>query len=123
MADNDKFDPTKPVQRRDGMTARIICTDRNSREGYSDFPIVALVGKYENILCYMHDGKSKRDSIMPSDLVNIHVRHERWLNIYKDGYEFLPYHTKDEADFHASRSSEDRIACIKISFEEGEGLD
>ena len=35
-----KFDPTKPVQTRDGREARIICTDVE-RKG--DWPIVALI--------------------------------------------------------------------------------
>lgn len=34
-----KFDPTKPVQTRSGLKARIICTDRN----HPKYPIVALV--------------------------------------------------------------------------------
>lgn len=36
---NKPFDPTKPVQTRDGRKARIICTDRKS----PSFPIIALI--------------------------------------------------------------------------------
>lgn len=40
-----KFDPTKPVQTRDGRKARIICTDRQyvSESSGEQWPIVALV--------------------------------------------------------------------------------
>jgi hypothetical protein len=55
-----KFDPTKPVQTRDGRKARIICTDRAfvSASGES-WPIIALIssgdGK-EHAYYYQNDG-------------------------------------------------------------------
>jgi len=33
-----QFDPSKPVQTRDGLPARIICTDAKC-----DFPIIGLI--------------------------------------------------------------------------------
>jgi len=44
-------------------------------------------------------------------------KQERWINIYDFGRFDPPYKTKKEAD---TRS--DRIACIRIEYEEGEGL-
>lgn len=45
------FDPTKPVQRRDGAKARIICTDR-----IPPCTIVALIGETEEPEIYYTDG-------------------------------------------------------------------
>lgn len=67
-----KFDPTKPVQTRDGRKARIICTD--VRDDY--YPIMALVqgctGEYA--MSYTGDGSHHHRSHvgdLPDDLINI----------------------------------------------------
>ena len=48
----------------------------------------------------------------------------RWLNIFPAGYQHAS--TKEEADKKAYESyrgySSKRIACVKVEFEEGEGL-
>lgn len=113
------FDPTLPVQTRDGKKARIICTDRaNSR------PIVALVtssdGKeypqsyFPSGLAHDYPGHSES----PSDLVNVPVKHKRWVNIYY--YGGWTHHSRQEADECAIGS---RLACIEIEFTEGQGLE
>ena len=52
------FDPTRPVQTRDGRPARIVATDRHCPG--EDVSIVALVkdktGTRENVLAYRRDG-------------------------------------------------------------------
>ena len=66
-----KFDPTKPVQTRDGREARIICTDVE-RKG--DWPIVALIktSDGERPYLYKEDGCTFEDRRMdPDDLINI----------------------------------------------------
>jgi hypothetical protein len=73
------FDPTKPVQTRDGRKARIICTD-----GKNEFPIVALVtvahgieAGQETLISYKNDGRwSARPDAMPCDLINVPNRHK-----------------------------------------------
>lgn len=81
------FDPTKPVQTRDGRKARIICTDLNSPDGC----IVALVessDRYnptdERVKVYYSDGKWVRNShtSMLVDLVNISMKTSTWQNVY-----------------------------------------
>jgi len=73
------FDPTKPVQTRDGRKARIICTDRND----ADFPIVALVddGVYEEPKTYDSEGAYLPNmGESASDLINI--PDTKYLNVY-----------------------------------------
>lgn len=67
-----KFDPTKPVQTRDGRKARIICTDVNDKY----YPIMALVEDSdgtEYAVSSTVDGHARyqRDGELPQDLVNI----------------------------------------------------
>jgi len=71
-----KFDPTKPVQTRGGLPARIVCTDRK----HPVYTLVALITSrpgVEEALFYTADGQyireeGYRDSI---DLINIPERH------------------------------------------------
>lgn len=67
----NKFDPTKPVQTRDGNKVRIICTDAIG----CDFPILALVmvepGR-EQLYSYCLNGNWAADGDTRNcDLVNI----------------------------------------------------
>lgn len=65
------FDPTKPVQTRDGRKARIICTDAKG-----EYPIVALItyedGEEEPGMFYSNGAFISGQHTLPSrDLVNI----------------------------------------------------
>lgn len=91
------FDPSKPVQTRDGRKARIICLDKKG-----DFPIVALVSTVfdeddENPLSYTAEGryykhKDEEDSVL--DLVNIPQRrpHADLIIAWANGAEIETYH-------------------------------
>jgi len=111
------FDPTKPVQTRDDRQARIICADRKSER----YPIVALVTDEEGCettYYYTKDGSYLMHQIRYLDLINIPKKKEGFLNIYRCGSVAL-HADKYLAD---KRSLYDRIACIKITYTEGEGL-
>lgn len=64
-----EFDPTKPVQTRDGRKARIICTDLKDTK-----PLVVLVARengIEDIQTYTMEGKFFCIGDDPRDLINI----------------------------------------------------
>ena len=66
-----KFDPTKPVQTRSGLEARILCTDLN-QEDYCIVAAITLPNGKEQIEDYTLGGSYSRDGILyPLDLVNI----------------------------------------------------
>jgi hypothetical protein len=71
------FDPTKPVQTRDGCKARIICTDVIGK-----YPIIALItnkdGIYETSHSFTAEGKIYLNETHPFDLVNIPKRHKHY---------------------------------------------
>ena len=52
------------------------------------------------------------------DLVDVPVKHTRWINVY-NGNIYHTHPTRKEADEYGGTN---RIACIKIEYEEGEGL-
>ncbi len=68
------FDPTKPVQTRNGCKVRILCTDKKN----TAYPIVALVTMYdkEAIETYSADGRCYSDGPHELDLINIQQRHK-----------------------------------------------
>lgn len=52
-------------------------------------------------------------------LINRPEKHVLWLNVYKDGCCSDVHNTRKDAD---KKASYNRIACVRIEFEEGEGL-
>lgn len=73
------FDPTKPVQTRNGRKARIICTDLTSDDGSIAAAITTLSG--ERVTQFHADGRYYVSEGMETDedLVNIPERTEQWL--------------------------------------------
>lgn len=82
------FDPTKPVQTRDGRKARILCTDKMTALKPDGPNIVALVqipeGIEEQAYSYRPDGTCfsayREDGRL--DLVNIPERTYKYENVY-----------------------------------------
>jgi hypothetical protein len=118
-----KFDPTKPVQTRDGRKARIICTDAKGGN-----PIVALRtsenGKYEVMELYYEDGRCQASS-PGCDLINIPEKRtlDCWVNVYdRKCAPVCEYSSRSYADASAGP---DRIACLHIvqEYTVGEGLE
>ncbi len=122
-----KFDPTKPVQTRDGRKARIICTDRKGSD--PQYSIIALVvpafGDHEQAIAYMADGRF--NTVLPehsSDLINTpaRIKREVWINVYGSSpMDWCLHPSKECADNDSSRG---RLACVKVTIdcEDGEGL-
>lgn len=103
---------------RRGLPARIIATDL---AGF--YPIVAAVknGPLETAYSYTAAGRylvNNKDYRL--DLINAEPESkEGWLNIYPGGANGQLCRSRKMADRLAS---ENRIACVKITYYEGEGL-
>ena len=119
------FDPTKPVQTRDGEQARIVTTDC-----CGDYPIVALIGKNESVSTHTYDGRyfANRRSYHNHDLINVPEAPkevEAWANIYPGSSIGLcgvcVYLSRAGADRAASKN---RIACVRLTgeYQPGDGL-
>lgn len=113
------FDPTKPCTTRDGREVRLFT------ERMTDGRLVGIVvNKHgvESIYTWMPDGSAWRGgSYRESDLINIPEKRTVWVNFHKNGQCF--YHCdRLAADFDAQLKKLPRYACVKVEFEEGEGL-
>lgn len=112
-----QIDFTKPVQTKNGLPVRILCTDAPGSQ-----PIVGIVNDepqswYTNGQFFFGE-----DNPSNSDLENVpsqKITKEIWLNIYED--RITPHKTKRDADLYRSSNCQ---ACIKtvIEYTEGEGL-
>ena len=116
----------KPVCRRDGTPARIICFDRISLESYPIIALVLIEGS-ECAISYAIDGRYNVNYQTPHkyDLMMVTKKHEGWINIKKIGNDGVPYadgvfvtekQAKDVA--RIGSSCENHIATLKIEWEE-----
>ena len=112
------FDSLKPVQTRDGRTARIICADRKH-----GLPIIALVDEDESVERFRADGTYYEQSSpsSPDDLINIPEK--RWAvlhyEIVLDRHYVEIFHDEDKAKAWARKNSHS-FACLEYT--EGQGL-
>jgi hypothetical protein len=110
-----KFDPTKPVQTREGQPARIVASDMKN----DVYPIVAIVTMLDGEECVStHTSEGKFEAtcgISMGDLVNIPERRKVWLDIWADGFA-SGFPTEELARQYASRTS-GRIIAVAVPFE------
>jgi hypothetical protein len=123
---NKQFDPSKPVQTRDGRKARIVCTDRKSAYNISIIALIQESNGFEFACGYFSDGRHEIGAgggEHKSDLVNIPEK--RWVNIYRNlsGYVYAGgrgFLTKGEAikvrDTCVTSNLRDFIACVEIDW-------
>ena len=113
------FDPTKPVQTRDGRKARIV-SDRLSGGAHKFIAIITHENGCENGYTYDEGGYYYcLSNPCGLDLVNVPEKREMWVNVY-EGCDILVRHdSRDSADSNATGN---RIACVRVEYEDGEGL-
>lgn len=111
------FDPTKPVQTRDGRPARILCTDAKNPE----YPIVALVdspdGEGEMPVSLTVTGRFHDDRIVTDDdLINIPPKVVRvaFHNVYSETIG-TPWPSLEYAN---NSFNQDRIGVLKVTYYE-----
>ena len=110
----------KPVCRRDGKKARIICYDAKS-----GCPIIALV-EYENgeegICTYHINGYFFSGKEDERDLMMAPKKHEGWVNIYNENGKLHTgmaiWETEQKARDYKGIDGSHYIATIKIEWEE-----
>jgi len=116
------FNPTLPVQTRDGRKARILCTDAKGKR-----PIIALVERSsgdEYISWHSAEGQWwETNEISADDLINIPEK--RWIGVFRgDDGEVLPidetFDSPEETKAWFAQEKLDLIACIEFAV--GDGL-
>jgi len=115
----------KPFNREKCMAGEPVVTrDRSpykfgayNPEALTDHQIIGWVAG--RVMSHNKDGKFTSHGDTVFDLFMAPVKYTIWINIYPGAYVNGEYASKDDADKAAFK---DRIACIKVEFEEGEGL-
>ena len=118
---NEYFkNPSKKVVTRDGLNARIICTDRKDLK----FPIVALIETKsggEFLQYYTKDGTYFVDDLCDADLFFLPEKHEGWINLHKNEqgrvFPSYIYQTKEDAEKYGIGKN-NYITTVKIEWEE-----
>ena len=91
------FDPTKPVQTRDGRKARILCTDRK----HPTYPFVGVLEgeTFERVICFTKDGLYCEGQECDDDLINTppSVVRKCYKHVYKCGAVAYNYSSFAEA--------------------------
>ena len=113
--------PSKKVVTREGRSARIICTDKVSK----NYTVLALVmtGDNETAFSYTRNGEFYENHISGLDLFFAPKKHEGWINLFKDTHGIIyggcVYTSKDEAkEEEHPTDKESLVATIKIEWEE-----
>jgi len=115
------FDPTKPVQYRNGEIPEVLSTKGRQIISGEKYPIITE-DKAGNIRTHKIDGHTSLfGGESEYDIINIPEKRklEMWVNVYDDnGY--TSHCNKHYADLLKAK----RIACLHIvrEYEEGEGL-
>ena len=112
--------PLKKVVTRDGLNARIICTDRKDLK----FPIVALIETKsggEFLQYYTKDGTYFVDDLCDADLFFLPEKHEGWINLHKNEqgrvFPSYIYQTEEEAEKYGI-GNDSYITTVKIEWED-----
>ena len=112
-----KFDPTKPVQTRDGRKARRADVNLENKI----YPLCFIIEKQRGIEepeTYTEQGKFYSDGgFSVLDLINIPEKHVRYMSIYNKDDSSVLYKSRKQAD---SNAGEGRSACIRIEYEDGQ---
>lgn len=107
-----KFDPTKPVQTRDGRKARIICTDAKL---HKDRPIIYLIkGGFGEI--WNTCDKDGKAAYPENSLVNVPERVVRYVNMHTSMC--LRKNTMNNIAREVDYPVED-FSTVKLTFEDG----
>lgn len=115
--------PQKKVITREGLSVRIICTDKACDNRGSQKPILALVdfGNREVVYPYSSDGISA-PSLPKFDLFFAQEKKEGWVNIYTDnrGVAFTGQviHSEYKNAETAGQLLEGYLSTVKIEWEE-----
>ena len=112
--------PSKKVVTKDGLNARIICTDRKDLK----FPIVALIETKsggEFLQYYTKDGTYFVDDLCNADLFFLPEKHEGWINLHKNEqgrvFPSYIYETEEDAEKYGI-GNDSYITTVKIEWED-----
>lgn len=111
-----QIDWTKPVQTRNGIPVRILCTDGP----HPVYPVLGVIEGRQYVDNWTKNGTFTGEQGHDLDLVNVLDIRGGWINFYEDGSCSAPHRSRGVADGAANIAK--RIACIYVKYTVGEGL-
>ena len=115
------IDKNKKYKTRSGRDVTIMCT-----EARGNYPVIGIVHDEDcdKAYCWEVDGRYSSKYEGGLDLIEQPEVHTRWINFYANGTggsvsTYTQWRTRTDADAHQYMG---RIACIQVTFKEGEGL-
>jgi len=104
----------KKYRTRDGRPVELLTTSARGA-----WPVIGHIGDSESLVRWSLDGTFCGTRLTRAlDLVEVKPKRVLWLNVYPCSNGIV-YDSREGADEGAAAH---RIACLKIEFEEGEGL-
>lgn len=109
------IDINKKYRTRDGRPVELLTT--NARGAW---PVIGYIEGDEQLRRWSLGGYPKRPHAthIALDIVEVKPKRVMWFNVYHGG-EVHAHGSREDAD---GWSGDNRVACLKIEFEEGEGL-
>jgi hypothetical protein len=105
---------------RDGREAKVCLESRGKLRGF--VKCISGSGEWVSIAWSMWGASLNTLEDHVVDLFDVPVKNTRWVNVYPSGVFYsinTSFPTKEAADSYAAKH---RVACIEVTFEEGEGL-
>jgi hypothetical protein len=107
------IDMSKQYRTRDGREVRLLMTDAGG-----DCPVIGAYKRCDGVWVGCDwPASGCCPALSNLDLVEVKPKHVRWINLYNP----IGFHQTRESADYADRAGR-RIACLRIEFEEGDGL-
>lgn len=110
------IDPKKTYRTHDGREVRIYAVDGGSKASHVHGAVKEPDGWH--MRCWNFEGIGAH---VTDDLIEVKPKHVRWVNLYPHGGGIV-HGSKEQAENIAENAVALRLACIRVEFEEGEGL-
>lgn len=108
------IDIRKTYKTRSGLPVEIVTT---RARGSPEWPVMGYVSDWKQFSFWSPDGLFDVNGVYSNlDLVEVAPKRVLWLNVYPDGIS-VAHDSREDAD---EGSAENRIARLKVEFEEGQ---
>ena len=110
------IDMNKKYKTRSGLPVRILCTNAGGK-----YPIAGLIDN-KSVFQWLPNGRCAFSSQSDNDLIEVKEKKVMWVNVYKNGSTAVYLSRVHADDCQHAFGSGNRIACVKVEYEDGEGL-
>lgn len=118
-------DWSKPLQTRNGLKARLICSDAKLEDGSVWYVVLIRNGRFEEVRFHLQNGHLLRNRTSEWDIVNVVEKRTCWVNVWRDKGVWgrmptsVTYNSRQEADAAKGTVSEgwELLKQIEVEYE------